>query len=150
LVLKREVAEDPGDSMLARLAADAIMRLPAEHELRDISFVRDVLLRQAERATKPDGDVNDLLMAVFYLLHHNLVSPGEFAPLIDAAIAAVAGRTPHPAAVRDLLEAAHNYCIARAGEEMIAGGDHMPWLSRAERLLAVASDERFGLELSPG
>lgn len=149
LVLKREVAEDPGDSVLARLAADAIMRLPADHELRDVAFVRDVLLRQAERASKPDGDVNDLLMAVFYLLHHNLISPGEFAPLIDTAIAAVADRTPHPAAVRDLLEAAHNYCIARAGEEMIAGGDHMTWLSRAERLLAVASDERFGLELGP-
>jgi hypothetical protein len=149
LVLKQEVAEDPGDPVLARLAADAILRLPPGHELRDMTFARDVLLRQAESAIEPEGDVNDLLMSVFYLLHHNLVSPADFAPLIDAAIAATAGRTPHLAAVRDMLEAAHNYCIAQAGDEMIAGGDHQAWLSRAERLLAVASDERFRLEFGP-
>jgi hypothetical protein len=33
-----------------------------------------VLLRQAERAAEPDGDVNDLLMSVFYLLHHKQIT----------------------------------------------------------------------------
>src|SRR6266849_4589651 len=105
LTLKREAAADPEDPVLGRLAADAIMRLPAGHEQRDLVFARDVLVRQAERARKPGGDVNDLLMSVFYLLHHQLISPGEFVPLVDESIAAAGDRTPDPAAVRDLLEA---------------------------------------------
>ena len=147
LVLKREAAEDPLDSLVGRLAADAILRLPVGHEQRDLAFARDVLLRQAERAREPGGDVNDLLMSVFYLLHHNLISPAEFAPVLDDAMAAVGDRTPEPAVVADLLEAAHNYCIRRVGEQLIADGDPAAWMGRAERLLAVASDQRFGLEL---
>ena len=149
LTLKREAAADPEDPVLGRLAADAIMRLPAGHEQRDLVFARDVLVRQAERARKPGGDVNDLLMSVFYLLHHQLISPGEFVPLVDESIAAVGDRTPDPAAVRDLLEAAHNYCMVQAGDTMAAGGDPAAWLSLGERLLAVASDERYGLDLGP-
>jgi hypothetical protein len=149
LTLKREAAADPEDPVLGRLAADAIMRLPAGHEQRDLVFARDVLVRQAERARKPGGDVNDLLMSVFYLLHHQLISPGEFVPLVDESIAAVGDRTPDPAAVRDLLEAAHNYCMVQAGDTMAAGGDPAAWLSLGERLLAVASEERYGLDLGP-
>ena len=52
-------------------------------------------------------------MAVYYLLHHQLISRGDFAGLVDETIAAVGDRTPNPAAVRDFLEAAHNYCIWR-------------------------------------
>ena len=61
----------------------------------------------------PEGDADDLLMAVYYLLHHQLISRGDFAGLVDETIAAVGDRTPNPAAVRDFLEAAHNYCIWR-------------------------------------
>ena len=103
LELRRQAASDPADSVLARLAADAVLRLPAGHELRDVAFARDVLLGQMERARQPDGDVNDLLVPLFYLLQHNLVPPDVFGVLIDEAIAVAAGRTPHPAAVRDML-----------------------------------------------
>jgi hypothetical protein len=147
LVLKRLAAEDPLDSVLGRLAADAILRLPAGHELRDLAFARHVLLGQADRARESGGDVNDLLMSVFYLLHHDLIAPEEFAPLIDDAIAVVGDRTPDCVVVGDLLEAAHNYCIVRAGEELVADGDPAVWMGRAERLLAVACDQRFGLRL---
>ena len=58
-------------------------------------------------------------------------------------------RTPDPAAVRDFLEAAHNYCMVQAGDTMAEGGDPAAWLSLGERLLAVASDEGYGLDLGP-
>ena len=122
LELRRQAASDPADSVLARLAADAVLRLPAGHELRDVAFARDVLLGQMERARQPDGDVNDLLVPLFYLLQHNLVPPDVFGVLIDEAIAVAAGRTPHPAAVRDMLEAAHNYCVRQAADAWEDGG----------------------------
>ena len=37
LELRRQAASDPDDSVLARLAADAVLRLPAGHELRDVA-----------------------------------------------------------------------------------------------------------------
>ncbi len=150
LELRRQAASDPDDSVLARLAADAVLRLPAGHELRDVAFARDVLLGQMERARQPDGDVNDLLVPLFYLLQHDLVPPDVFGGLIDEAIAAAAGRTPHPAAVRDMLEAAHNYCVRQAADTWEDGGpDYVAWIGRAQRLLDVAGDERFGLDLGP-
>lgn len=148
LELRRQAARDPGDSVLARLAADAVLRLPPGHERRDVAFARDVLLNQMERARQPDGDVNDLLVPLFYLLQHDLVSPDVFGALIDEAIAATAGRTPHPAAVRDMLEAAHNYCVRQAADAWEDGGPaYVAWIGRAQRLLDVAGDERFGLDL---
>ena len=150
LELRRQAASDPDDSVLARLAADAVLRLPAGHELRDVAFARDVLLGQMERARQPDGDVNDLLVPLFYLLQRDLVPPEVFGGLIDEAIAAAAGRTPHPAAVRDMLEAAHNYCVRQAADVWEGGGpDYVAWIGRAQRLLDVAGDERFGLVLGP-
>jgi hypothetical protein len=150
LELRRQAAGDPADSVLARLAVGAILRLPAGHELRDVTFARDVLLDQMERARQPDGDVNDLLVPLFYLLQHDLVPPELFGVLIDEAIAAAAGRTPHPAAVRDMLEAGHNYCVKQAADAWEDGGpEYAAWIGRAQRLLDVAGDERFGLDLGP-
>ena len=150
LELRRQAASDPADSVLARLAADAVLRLPAGHVLRDAAFARDLLLGQMERARKPDGDVNDLLVPLFYLLQHDLVPPEVFGGLIDEAIAAAAGRTPHPAALRDMLEAAHNYCVRQAADAWEDGGpDYVAWIGRAQRLLDVAGDARFGLDLGP-
>jgi CHAT domain-containing protein len=88
-------------------------------------------------------------MAVYYLLHHQLISRGDFAGLVDETIAAVGDRTPNPAAVRDFLEAAHNYCIWQAGDIMAEGGDPAAWLTLGERLLAVTGDESLGLNLGP-
>ena len=76
--------------------------------------------------------------------------PDVFGGLIDEAIAAAAGRTPHPAAVRDMLEAAHNYCVRQAADAWEDGGsDYVAWMGRAQRLLDVADDERFGLDFGP-
>jgi hypothetical protein len=106
-----------------------------------------VLLTQARRGAEPDGDVSDLLVAVFYLLHHDLVAPGDFAGLIDEAIAAVNSRHPHPSAVRDLVFAAHSYCVNRAAEGLGSRGETYDlWLARAQRLLDIAADASFGLE----
>ena len=149
LALKQAVADDPGDPLYGRLAADAVMRLPPSHELRDTGFARRVLMDQADRARRPDGDADDLLMAVYYLLHHQLISRGEFAGLVDETITAVGDRTPAPAAVRDFLEAAHNYCIWQAGDIMAEDGDPAAWLTLGEQLLAVAGDETLGLSLGP-
>ena len=149
LALKQAVADDPGDPVFGRLAADAVMRLPPGHELRDADFARQVLMDQTDRARRPEGDADDLLMAVYYLLHHQLISRGAFAGLVDETIAAVGDRTPNPAAVRDFLEAAHNYCIWQAGDIMAEGGDPAAWLTLGERLLAVAGDESLGLNLGP-
>jgi hypothetical protein len=153
--LRRQAASDPADSVLARLACDATLRLPAGHELRDVAFARDVLLGQMERARQPGGDVNDLLVPVFYLLQHDLVAPEAFGALVDGAIAAATGRggdepAPHPAAVRDMLEAAHNYCIRHAADAWEDGGEeYAAWMGRAQRLLDVAADERYGIGLGP-
>jgi CHAT domain-containing protein len=153
--LKRQAATDPDDTVVARLAADAILRLPAGHELRDVGFARDVLLGQMQRARRPGGDVNDLLVPVFYLLQHDLVAPEAFGVLVDGAIAAATGRgpdqpAPHPAAVRDMLEAAHNYCIRHAADAWEDGGEqYAAWMGRARRLLDVAADERYGIGLGP-
>lgn len=106
-----------------------------------------MLLTQARRGAEPDGDVSDLLVAVFYLLHHDLVAPGDFAGLIDEAIAAVNSRHPHPSAVRDLVFAAHSYCVNRAAEGLGSRGETYDlWLARAQRLLDIAADASFGLE----
>ena len=149
LELRRQAA-DTDDTLLGRLAADAILRLPAGHELRDEAFATDVLLTQARRGAEPDGDVNDLLVAVFYLLHHDLVAPGDFAGLIDEAIAAVNSRHPHPSAVRDLVFAAHSYCVNRAAEGLGTRGEMYDlWLARAQQLLDIAADASFGLEFGP-
>jgi hypothetical protein len=149
LELRRQSA-DTDDPLLARLAADAILRLPAGHELRDEAFAASVLLSQARRGAEPDGDVNELLVALFYLLHHNLVAPGDFSGLIDAAITAVGSRNPHPAAVRDLIFAAHTYCIERAAEGLHTRGEEYDrWLGRAQRLIDVADDASLGLEFGP-
>jgi hypothetical protein len=146
----RRQAAGGDDALLARLAADAILRLPAGHELRDEAFAADVLLNQARRGAEPDGDVNDLLVAVFYLLHHNLVAPSDFSGLIDEAIAAIGSRNPHPAAVRDLIFAAHSYCIERAAEGLSARGEaYDMWLGRAQQLLDIAGDASLGLEFGP-
>jgi CHAT domain-containing protein len=149
LALKRAVADDPGDPVFGRLAADAVMRLPSGHELRDAEFARRVLMDQADRARRPEGDADDLLMAVYYLLHHQLISRGDFAGLVDETIAAVGDRTPDPAAVRDFLEAAHNYCIWQAGDIMAEDEDPAAWLTLGEQLLTVAGDESLGLGLGP-
>ena len=149
LELRRQ-ADEADDALLARLAADAILRLPAGHELRDEAFATYVLLAQARHAAEPDGDVNELLVALFYLLHHNLVEPGDFSGLIDQAIAAVGSRNPHPAAVRDLIFAAHTYCIERAAEGLRTRGEEYDmWLGRAQRLLDVADDASLGLGFGP-
>jgi hypothetical protein len=143
---KQLAAANPGDSVLARLAVDAILRLPAGHEERDEAFARDVLLRQLEHGRRPGGDVNDLLVASFYLLHHNVLTPAASARLIDKSFEVFDDPAAAPAAVRDLLHAAHNYCITRAGEELAAAGDqYTDWMGRAERVLAAASGERVGL-----
>ncbi len=143
---RQVAAADPDDPVLTRLAVDAILRLPAEHEERDAAFARDMLLRQLDRNRYPGGDVNDLLMASVYLLHHSLLAPGESAQLIDEAAAAIDTGHPHPAAVRDLLHAAHNYCVVRAGEELALGSDeYAAWMTRADRVLAIASGEGIGL-----
>ena len=55
LALKQAVADDPGDPAFGRLAADAVMRLPPGHELRDADFARRVLMDQADRARRPEG-----------------------------------------------------------------------------------------------
>jgi hypothetical protein len=149
LELRRQ-AQEAGDPLLARLAADAILRLPAGHELRDEAFAAGVLLNQAQRAAAPDGDVNELLVALFYLLHHNLVPPGQFSGLIDQAVTAAGTRNPHPAAVRDLIFAAHAYCIERAAEGLRTRGEEYDlWLGRAQRLLDVAGDASLGLDFGP-
>jgi CHAT domain len=149
LELRRQTQE-ADDPLLARLAADAILRLPAGHELRDEAFAAYVLLNQVQRAAAPDGDVNELLVALFYLLHHNLVPPGQFSGLIDQAITAVGSRNPHPAAVRDLIFAAHAYCIERAAEGLRTRGEEYDlWLGRAQRLLEVAEDASLGLDFGP-
>lgn len=149
LELRRQ-AQEADDPLLARLAADAILRLPAGHELRDEAFAAYVLLSQVQRAAAPDGDVNELLVALFYLLHHNLVPPGQFSGLIDQAITAAGSRNPHPAAVRDLIFAAHAYCIERAAEGLRARGEEYDlWLGRAQRLLDVAEDASLGLDFGP-
>jgi hypothetical protein len=57
LAIKRLAAADPGDTLLARLAADAMLRLPAGSEQRDLAFAREVLLRQVTLARRPSGDV---------------------------------------------------------------------------------------------
>ena len=149
LELRRQAA-GADDPLLARLAADAILRLPAGHEQRDEAFAASVLLSQARRGAEPDGDVNDLLVAVFYLLHHNLVAPADFSRLIDEAIAAAGRRNPHPAAVRDLMFAAHTYCIERAAEGLLTRGEEYDtWLGRAQRLVDAAADASLGLEFGP-
>lgn len=146
----RRQADEADDALLARLAANAILRLPAGHELRDEAFATYVLLSQARRGAEPDGDVNELLVALFYLLHHNLVAPSDFSGLIDQAIAAVGSRNPHPAAVRDVIFAAHTYCIERAAEGLLTRGDaYDMWLGRAQRLLDVADDAGLGLAFGP-
>jgi hypothetical protein len=90
------------------------------------------------------------LRGEFYLLHHNLVAPGDFSGLIDEAITAAGTRSAHPAAVRDLIFAAHAYCVERAAEGLSARGEtYDMWLGRAQRLLDVADDASLGLEFGP-
>jgi hypothetical protein len=146
LVTRQLAAAAPGDTVLARLAVDALLRLPAGHEQRDLGLARDTLLRQVVGAQGPDGDVNDMLVAAFYLLHHGLLAPGESAELIEQALEAASSPRAAPSAVRDLIRAAHDYCIVRAGEELlVSGSEFAAWMAQAEKVLARASADHVEL-----
>jgi hypothetical protein len=148
LATRRLAAATPGDTVLARLAVDALLRLPDGHEQRDLALARNTLLGQVNDAQGPGGDVNDILVAAFYLLHHGLLAPEDSARLIRQALEAAHNPQAAPAAVRDLIRAAHDYCIVRAGEELlVSGSGFATWMAEAEKVLAYASADHK--ELGP-
>lgn len=129
----------PDDPLLARLAADAIMRLPIDDELRDEAFARRTLLGCLERARGPQGSLDDVLVAAFYLLHHRLIGPAEAVPLIEEVLASLQGATPDARARGDFLEGAHGYCLLAATENWKARGESFRrWRALGARVLAVA------------
>lgn len=139
LVTRRLATANPDDTVLGRLAVDALLRLPDGHEQRDLAFAGDTLLRQVDDGQGPGGDVNDILVATFYLLHHGLLAPEDSAGLIEQALEAARRPQAAPAAVRDLIRAAHDYCIVRAGEELlVSGSGFATWMAEAEKVLAYA------------
>jgi len=145
-VIRRWAQADATDAVLTRLAIDAILRLPPGHPDRDLAFARAAMLHQVERGRRSAEHLDDMLVATFYLLHHDLLSAEDSARLIDETLTASATGKPDPAAVRDLLHAGHNYCMVRAGEQLATGGADYPlWMKRGQRLLDMAGGEAVGL-----
>jgi CHAT domain-containing protein len=146
--LRRLAGEEPDDPVLGRLAADAVMRLPAGSPLRDEAFARRTLLGLLQRAQDQRGDENDLLEALFYLLHHRLTPGPEAWTLIEEGLEAVAHGGAAGPPIGDFVEAAHGYCIVSATQDWLRRGDgYFLWLARARELLAVA--EGLGEVIGP-
>jgi hypothetical protein len=120
------------------MAAVAILRLPPGHEERDLAYARESLEEHLRRSQQ-EGDVDEQIMAAYYLLKYELEPPERSAELIDQTLETV-GRGGHPAAVRDFLEGAHDYCILRAGHVRTTGSneDSARWLRRGRSLLDLA------------
>ena len=79
---------------LARLAANRVMELPADHPLRDVATVRDALLRQLRNAIRSDFGAgysfdatqraSFALSAIAGLVKHELAPANRLASLFDA------------------------------------------------------------------
>jgi hypothetical protein len=100
--------------------------MPPGHELRDAGFDRRGLIEQADRARRPDGDADDLFNGGVLPAASPADLPGRFRGAGRRDDHGGGGRTPDPAAVRDFLEAAHNYCIWQAGDIMAEDGIRPP------------------------
>jgi CHAT domain len=145
----------PGEATgLGRLAATAILSLPADHPERDVQSARATLADYLEHCREA-GDTDSVLRTIATMLHHEVLADHEAEALIAEGLEQV-DRAEDPAGRWDFTTEAAGYWFLRAiaARDEDNSGDQSEFLASGRELLEpllaardreVTSEERGAL-----